>query len=58
MTVLDKAQGASFCIAEFITQKISYLIAENLIPACRIIVKTMLGVKEQIQIIKICTNIW
>lgn len=55
MKISDKAQEASFRIAQLIAQKKkSHLIAESLImPACRIMVKTMLGVEAEKEIITI-----
>ncbi|XP_025407812.1 protein FAM200A-like [Sipha flava] len=54
--ISDKAQEASFRIAQLIAQKKkkSHLIAESLImPPCRIMVKTMLRVEAEKEIIKI-----
>ncbi len=55
VTISDKAQEASYLVAELVAKKIqSYTIAESLLmPACKIIVRTMLGEEAESELSKV-----
>jgi hypothetical protein len=55
VTVSKKAQEASYLVAELISQKMrSHTMAESLImPACKIIVRTMIGKEAESEIDKV-----
>ena len=55
VTISDKAQEASYLVAELVAQKMkSHTIAESLImPACKIIVRTMLGEEAECEVSKV-----
>jgi hypothetical protein len=54
VTISERAQEASYLVAELIAQKMeSHTIAESLImPACKIIVRTMIGQGDESEINK------
>ena len=55
VTISDKAQEASYLVAELVAKKMkSHTIAESLImPACKIIVRTMLGEEAECEVSKV-----